>query len=718
MERVETGEVRSPPPVDTGLISLVLLARFLGVAADPEQLRHTQAVGARDRFGSVEILRAAKSLGLKAREIESDWARLAITAMPAIALTRDGRFWLIGTQTGDKLLVQDPAENAPQALTRDEFGAIWSGRLILVTKRNRVPGLSGRFDFSWFIPSLIKYRKLFGEVLVASFGIQLLALASPIFFQVVIDKVLVHKGLTTLDVIAIGLLVVSLFEVLLTGLRTYLFAHTTNRVDVELGAQLYRHLQGLPISYFLSRQVGTIVARIRELENIRSFLTGSTLTVVVDLFFTLIFFIVMFFYSPLLTWVVIATIPGYLSLSLIVTPILRRRLDEKFQRGSENQAFLVESVSGAETVKSMALEPQMQRRWEEQLAGYVSSSFRVTALGNVANQIAGFVAKLTTVLILWIGAREVIAGRLTVGQLVAFNIMAGRISGPILRLVQLWQDLQQAGISMEKIGDILNAPTEPGYAAGRANLPQIAGQVNFERVTFRYQPGAAEALKNVSLGVAAGEVIGIVGRSGSGKSTLTRLIQRLYVPESGRIRVDGVDLAMIDPTWLRRQIGVVLQEDFIFNRSVRDNIALSDPGLPMEPIIHAGKMAGAHDFILELPQGYDTILHEHGANLSGGQRQRIAIARALVTNPRILIFDEATSALDYESERVIQDNMRLICKGRTVFIIAHRLSAVRDANRIVVLDRGEMVEEGTHQQLMEKHGHYAALYRHQGHQAA
>ena len=316
-------------------------------------------------------------------------------------------------------------------------------------------------------------------------------------------------------------------------------------------------------------------------------------------------------------------------------------------------------------------------------------------------------------LILWIGARLVIDHSLSVGQLIAFNMFAGRVSGPILRLVQLWQDFQQARLSVERLGDILNTPAEPGLSAGRSSLPALKGSVAFENVSFRYAPGQAEALRNITLDVVPGEVIGIIGRSGSGKSTLTRLIQRLHLPESGQIRVDGVDLAQADPVALRRQIGVVLQENVLFNRSVRDNIALADPGLPLEPVVHAAKMAGAHEFILALPQGYDTLIAEHGANLSGGQRQRIAIARALVTNPRILIFDEATSALDYESERVIQDNMRLICHGRTVFVIAHRLTAVRHADRIMVIDRGELVEQGSHEELVARPGHYAALHRHQ-----
>ncbi len=700
------------PTVDTGLMGLALLARFHGVAVEPAQLKHQFGTPGQP-FAVPEMLRAASALGLKAREVKSTRARLVTTPMPALAALHEGSFVVIGAIGEDKVLIQVPGDSRPATLAIDDFLTRWSGRLVLVAKRSLLPGMSGKFDISWFIPSLLKYRKLLGEVLLASFFIQLLALVTPLFFQVVIDKVLVHQGLTTLDVLAIGLLVVSLFEVVLSGLRTYLFSHTASRVDVELGAKLYHHLQGLPVAFFLSRPVGTIVARVRELENIRNFITGSTLTLVIDLVFTVVFFAVMYYYSPTLFWVVAATIPFYVGLSIVVTPILRRRLNEKFQRGAENQAFLVESVSGAETVKAMAIEPQMQRRWEEQLAGYVSSSLKATNLGNVANQFAGFVNKVSTVLILWIGARLVIEHQLTVGQLVAFNMLAGRVSGPILRLVQLWQEFQQAQISVERLGDILNSPTEAGLAAGRTSLPPIAGKVSLERVTFRYGPNLPEALKNVSLDVAPGEIIGIVGRSGSGKSTLTRLIQRLYVPEAGRVRIDGADLAMVDPVWLRRQVGVVLQENVLFNRTVRENIALAEPGLPMDPIVHAAKMAGAHEFILELPQGYDTLIQEHGSNLSGGQRQRIAIARALVSNPRILIFDEATSALDYESERIIQDNMRLICKGRTVFIIAHRLSAVRDAHRIVVLDRGEVVEEGTHAQLLEHRGHYAALYQYQ-----
>lgn len=529
------------------------------------------------------------------------------------------------------------------------------------------------------------------------------------------DKVLVHKGLTTLDVLAFGFFVIALFNALLSGIRTYIFSHTTNRVDVELGSKLYNHLMGLPLPYFEARQVGQSVARVRELDTIRNFITGSALTLCIDLLFTFVFFGVMWYYSPTLTLLVMATIPLYILLSVVITPMLRARLDSKFKHSAENQAFLTESITGVETVKACAVEPQMQRKWEDQLANYVNASFSTQHLSNISNQIAGFISKMTTLGIIFFGAYAVMEGKMTVGMLIAFNMLAGQVSGPILKLVQLWQDFQQAGISLKRLGDILNTPREPGFNPHRSTLPKLEGAINFDKVRFRYTPNGPVVLDDVQLQVKAGEVIGIVGRSGSGKSTLTKLIQRFYVPEAGRVLVDGVDLSVVDTTWLRRNIGVVLQENFLFNRSVRENIALANPGLPMAMVVRAAKLAGAHDFILELPEGYDSLVGEQGCNLSGGQRQRIAIARALISNPKILLFDEATSALDYESERVIQENMGAICQGRTVFIIAHRLSTVRQCDRIIVMDKGRIVESGSHEQLIEKNGYYAKLHSYQSH---
>ena len=694
-------------PAKSGLAALVLLLRFHGIGADPDQISHR--FGA--QIGVPEMLRGAKEFGLKARAYNSNWRRLTKTPLPGIAPLRDGGYLILGKTGKDQVLVQNPLLSRPILMSRAEFEAVWDRRLVLMTPRAGLAELSRRFDISWFLGAIHKYRYLLGEVLIASFFLQLFALVSPLFFQVVIDKVLVSHTLNTLDVLVIGLIAITVFETVLGILRTYLFSHTTNRIDVELGARLFRHLLALPISYFQARRVGDSIARVRELENIRNFLTSSALTLVIDLFFTIVFLVVMFIYSPLLTAIVLGGVPFYVGISVAATPLFRRRLDEKFARGAENQAFLVESVTGVETLKAMAVEPQMQRRWEEQLAGYVAASFRVSSLGNTASQTVQLISKLVTAGILYVGAKLVIDGSLTIGELVAFNMFAGRVSTPVLRLAQMWQDFHQARLSVARLGDILNTPAEPVFSNGRTALPAIRGDVVFENVTFRYRVDGPEVLHDVSFSIPAGQVVGIVGPSGSGKSTLAKLIQRLYVPESGRVLVDGADLAMVDSTWLRRQLGVVLQDNILFNRSVRDNIVLADPGMPIDRVIAAATLAGAHDFILEMPEGYDTIVGERGSSLSGGQRQRVAIARALLCEPRVLIFDEATSALDYESERIIQQNMGVIAAGRTVFIVAHRLSTVRFADRILTLDRGRLVEDGVHDELVRRGGRYATLHR-------
>jgi subfamily B ATP-binding cassette protein HlyB/CyaB len=693
---------------DTGLQCLALLLRFHEIAVEPAQIAH-QFSGA--AIGVSEMLRCAKDLKLKARAVTETWAGLMKLPLPGIVERKDNSFVIVGRMTAEDVLVQDPCENRPRIIKRAEFEGNWTGRVVLMARRASIGDLARRFDVTWFLQAMHKYRRLLAEVLLASFFLQLFALVTPLFFQVVTDKVLTHRGFTTLDVLVVGLIAVSIFETVLGALRTYVFSHTTNRIDVELGARLFRHLIALPIAYFEARRAGDSVARVRELENIRNFLTSSALTLVIDLGFTFVFLAVMFYYSPLLSWIVIGSFPFYIALSAGVTPVFRRRLEKKFDRGAENQSFLVESVSAIQTLKAMAIEPQMQRRWEEQLAGYVGSSFDVLSLGNWTSQLVQFISKIVTALTLYFGAHLVIAGQLTVGELIAFNMLAGRVAQPVLRLAQLWQDFHQARVSIARLGDILNTAPEPAFNASRAALPTIRGDVTFDHISFRYRPDGPLALYDISLKVSAGQVVGIVGPSGSGKSTLTKLIQRLYVPEAGRILIDGIDLTVADVAWLRRQIGSVLQENVLFNRSIRDNIALADPGMSMDRVIAAAELAGAHEFILELPDGYNTIVGERGASLSGGQRQRIAIARALVTNPRILIFDEATSALDYESENIIQRNMRKITAGRTVFIIAHRLSAVRHADRIITIEGGRLVEDGTHDELIKKAGRYATLHQ-------
>ena len=691
------------------LAALCTVARLHHVAADPAHLAHQLGWPISHSPSTNDLLLAAKHLGLKAKLTRTTCDRLKLSPLPALALMNDGRTVVLAQCDGQRVLLQEPG-GRPTIEPLSVFEAQWSSQLILITSRASLAGSLAKFDFSWFIPSLVKYRRLLGEVLLVSLFLQLFALISPLFFQVVMDKVLVHRGASTLDVLVIGLVVVVLFESALTLLRTYVFSHTTSRIDVELGARLFRHLLQLPLAYFQARRVGDSVARVRELENIRSFLTGNAITLVLDVAFSVIFIGVMFFYSVPLTLIVLVSLPLYVALSLLIVPVLRARLDEKFARGAENQALLVETVTGIQTVKASALEPATAKRWDDQLAAYVSASFRTSTLASYGHEGINLIGKLVGAVTLWYGAKLVMDQQLSVGQFVAFNMFAQRVAQPIMRMAQLWTDFQQTGISMARLGDILNTRTEvPPTAA--AQLPPLKGGIQFDQVSFRYRPEAPPVLHTLSLSIRPGEVIGIVGRSGSGKSTLTKLVQRLYTPEQGRVLVDGIDISLIDAAQLRRQIGVVLQENLLFNRSVRENIAITDPAAPIEAVMHAARLAGAHEFISELPEGYDTVVGEQGGSLSGGQRQRIAIARALFTNPRVLILDEATSALDYESESILQRNMAGICKGRTVIIIAHRLSSVRQANRIIAMDKGRIVEQGSHDELLQNpKGLYAHLW--------
>lgn len=705
------GEKEHGETMDSGLMCLVTAARLFGIPADYRQLKRAFLITA--AVDTLTLLRAAEELDLKAKQVHTTLVKLPRLALPALALLKSGQYVTIVKADAEKVLLFDPFKERPLTLVHAEFGQAWTGTVILLARRFSLANLEKEFNFGWFIPVVAKFKRFFGEVLMASFFLQSFGLVTPLFTQVIIDKVLVHKGVTTLDILAVGLLCINLFEGLLGILRSYLFSHTTNRVDVILGAKLFHHLLGLPLPYFESRRVGDTVARVRELENIRQFLTGSTLTVVLDLFFSIVFIITMFFYSVTLSLITLASLPLFVALSFIVTPVWKQRLNHKFACGSEMQSYLVEAITGIHTVKSLAIEPQMSHKWEGILAGYVKASFRTTLLGNIAGNIAQFIQKVATLAILWFGAHLVMDGTLTVGQLIAFQMLAGRVTDPVLRLANLWQDFQQVRLSIERLGDILNCPREPAFNPNRTLLPPIKGQVTIENLAFRYRSDGPLVLDGIHLQIAPGTTVGIVGRSGSGKSTLTKLIQRLYLPERGRILIDGVDLAQVEPAWLRRQTGVVLQENFLFNGSIRENIAAVDPAASMERIIQAARLAGAHEFILELPEGYDTCVGERGTALSGGQRQRIAIARTLLTNPRILIFDEATSALDYQSERIIQDNLQQICRGRTVFIIAHRLSTVRSAQVILVVDKGRIVEQGNHETLLQGKGAYYSLYMQQ-----
>ena len=691
------------PLLDSGLLALCGIAAYFRIPADPVYLARELALGSQPA-AAVDIARAAQMLGLKVRILKNvDKGRLLKLPTPAIAQCHDGSFVVLGgVQPSGLYRFVDPVTRQDEERDLDKLDEDITPQIVLIQRRIGGAGIDPKgFNLGWFLPSIWRYRLPLGHVVLASLVIQLFALVSPLFFQVVIDKVLVHRSASTLYVLIGGLIVVSCFDAVMQYLRSYALNHTTNRIDVELGQRLFTHLLKLPIHYFETRPTGQTVARMRELETIRSFLTGQGLSSVLDLIFTILFMVVLFNYSVKLAIVVAMTIPLYALIAILIGPTLRERINEKFNRGAQSQQFLVETVVGAQTIKAASVEPAMRSEWEERLAAYVRIGFDTGMLASLGQGSIQLVNKLSNAIILLLGANAVINGELTVGSLVAFNMIAGQVAQPVLRLSQLWQDFQQVQISMERLGDILNTPSEIGNRA-MAALPPPKGAIEFKNVSFRYTPKAQDVLRNISFSIEPGEVIGIVGPSGSGKSSLTKLVQRFYSPQEGQVLLDGMDLSQADPNWLRRHIGVVLQENLLFNRTLHDNIAFSNPAMPRARVIAVSQLAGADEFISKLPMGYDTPIEERGTNLSGGQRQRIAIARALITNPRILILDEATSALDYESEHIIQKNMREIVKGRTVLIIAHRLSTVRHANRIIGMKEGRIVEIGTHDTLIKQ----------------
>lgn len=703
----------APRRAFSGLPALCALAGYFRIGADPAYLHRELAIGERDAEPD-DILRAARIVGLKARTTRlGNTQRLLTLPTPCILRLKTGEYTVFGgiLRGSDQCRIVDPLTRLDRLLAPDALFSEINPQAILVTRRLGGAGVNPEhFGFQWFWPSLWRYRRPIGHVLLASLIVQIFALVTPLFFQVVIDKVLTHRSYSTLVVIVVGLLLIGLFDVTLQYLRTYALTHTSNRIDVELGQRLFAHLMRLPVSYFETRAAGQTVARIRELETIRNFLTGQGLFSALDLLFTIVFIAVLFMYSWKLTLIVLITIPIYLLVAALMRPPLKAKIEEKFNRAALSQQFLVESVVGIQTIKAAAIEPVMRAEWEERLAAYVKTGFETTMLGTLGQNAIQYVDKVARALLLLFGAKAVIDGELSVGSLIAFNMISAQVAQPILRLSQLWQDFQQVQISVERLGDILNAPPEPTSLA-LANLPPPRGAIDIRNIQFRYRPDGPDILRNVSLSIRPGEVIGIVGPSGSGKSSLTKLVQRLYLPMEGQILVDDVDIAQVDPTWLRRHIGVVLQENLLFNRTIHDNIALATPSMPRAQVMRLAALAGADEFISKMPRGYDTMIEERGTNLSGGQRQRIAIARALATNPRILILDEATSALDYESERIVQKNMRDIVKGRTTIIIAHRLAAVRHCDRIVGLVDGRIVEEGPHAELINRPGGlYARLW--------
>lgn len=698
---------------DAGWRVLAMFARLSDVMVDTTAER-TGLVPDGVPLTLAESVRLLESVGVPVQPCRGTPSQFAAGRQPAIIQEVAGRLLLVWPSGKGFFLVQSADDAQPVRLDAASFAALWTGQWLQARRTapaSATGGAGAAFGLSWFWHSLARHKQLLGEVLLASLFVQVFALVTPLIFQVVIDKVLAHRSMATLDVLVIALLGMGIFEVVLGAMRHYLFSHTTHRVDVELGARLFQHLLHLPMSYFGARRTGDTVARVRELENARNFLTGTALTGWLDLVFAVVFLAVMFHYSATLTLIVVAALPVLLAASWIVTPFMRRKLEDKFALGAENQTFLQETVGAMETLKSQAVEPAWQREWERRQGDYVHAAFESGHLGNATQQFIGLASKVLTVLLLYFGARLVIDGELTVGGLIAFNMLAGRVNAPILKLASVWQEVTQMKVSLQRLAEIMDASPEPSVRPVGGVPAVIAGHIVLDHVTFRYAPQGPEVLADLTLEVPPGEIVGITGLSGAGKTTLMRLVQRLYAPQCGRVMVDGVDLARVDGAWLRRQIGVVGQDTALFNRSVRENIALGRTDLPMEKIVEAARLAGAHDFILQLPEGYDTVIGERGSRLSGGQRARVAMARALAVDPRILLLDEATAALDYESEKAIHDNMARICEGRTVLIVAHRLSTLRLADRVLVLEGGRLIESGHHRELLHSNGRYASLYR-------
>lgn len=698
--------------MQTGLLSFDIIAKINGISVDMRAVMKEYSISNQE-ISKEELLRIIKSFDFKAKTKKILLQNLSENyPLPAIYITKENDYGVILkiNKSNQKALLFIPKSSNTTEVSFSEFGTMTNGEIILLS--HKMINSQIKFGFKWFFQEILHYKRVVAEVLIGSFIVQLFGLVTPLFTQVILDKVIANHVMDTLKVLAFAFVAVAIFELLLNFARKYIFIHTACKIDAKLGAKLFKHLFSLPFVYFENRKVGNIIARIRELDNIREFITDKSISVIIDLFFSLVFVFVMFLYSPLLSFIVVGFVSLIAILYLTITPELRARLENKFQMGAQSNSYLVESVTGIQTVKSLSIEGSMQKKWEDYLGNYVKSSFMLANMGNFARALSGFFQKGMTIAILYIGVKLVMDNKLSIGQLIAFQMFAGQFTGPILRLVGLWNEFQQALLGVDRLGDILNNPIE--VQDNKAiTLPELKGSVRFENISFKYSANSPNVIDKISFNIKPGMSIGIVGRSGSGKSTVTKLIQRLYIANEGAIYIDDIDIRHMNPAWLRNNIGVVLQENYLFSGSIRDNIALAKSDASIEMIIKASQIAGAHEFISQLSEGYDTMVGERGSSLSGGQKQRIAIARALITDPRILILDEATSALDYESERIILNNLDKIQKGRTTFIIAHRLSNVRSCDIIFVLEKGRIIEAGTHQELMNLKKYYHFLNRQQ-----
>lgn len=708
----ELEELTVPTAPESGTAAIIMLAEHHDIPVEPFQIRHDLA-RVEGALSPLDICRILKLLGLKTRLLTLDFNKLSRMSFPAIVETIDGNYLVITSYDlkSARFIVVDPETKEKTYMNNDVAYKHFKGAFISVTSRLKFTSKKNlRFGLSWFLPYLTDYRGALFLVLVFSILIQAVALITPLTTQFLIDKVLTTQSTNGLLLVVVAMSGIAVYESLFSLLRAYVFSKTSSRFTALLGTRMFRHLLHLPLNYFVNNQVGQVVSRVRELDGIRHFVTGSALTSAVDTLFACVFLIIMFSYSSILTWIVVATLFAYIILWTLISPIYRNHMQDKFVRDSDNVSYLIENVEGIQTVKSGADNRRANSRWNDKLAASVTAAFRAKMTGTYAVEIIKLINKIAMITVLVFGIKLVMKNELTVGSLVAFRMFAGHITMSIIRLAQVWQEFQQTSVSLNRVGEILNESPEDGFSGGRCSMAKVVGQISFRNVYFSYDSHLQDVLHDISIELEPGKSYGFTGPSGSGKSTLTKLVQRLYVPRTGQVSIDGIDLAMINPSFLRCSIGVVLQESRLFHGSIRENIMIANLGAKPKDLDKVVELSGVSQFLSQMSGGLDHFLGEGGSGLSGGQKQRIAIARALIADPTILIMDEATSALDYESEQIIQQNMLEIAKGRTTLVIAHRLNAIKNVDNIFFIDRGQIIESGSHRDLLKQNGCYAKMW--------
>ncbi|TFW29437.1 peptidase domain-containing ABC transporter [Duganella callida] len=705
----------------TAIQCLTAIAQHHGLQINPERLIDENALR-QEEPNTGMLLRIASDIGLKAKADNLSWSRLMAQGgvFPLMAKLAEGNYVIVvGVKQGelggeDQVAVLNPtlANASVMMVKRSDFQQRWQGEVVFVKRQHRLTDPNQPFGLRWFIPEILKQKAAFRDIFIAAIAMQLLALASPIFFQLVIDKVLTHQSVTTLQVLGVGIVMALVFDSTFGFLRQTLTLAASNKIDMRLTRRVFAHLLSLPIDFFETTSAGVVTRHMQQLEKIRSFLTGRLFMTGLDLISLVVFIPILFSYSFPLTLVVLLFASMIGGIVMAMVPTFQRRLNQLYSAEGQRQGMLVETIHGMRTVKALAIEPSQRRVWDQRSAEAITMHFRVGQISIAGNSVTDFLGKLLPVTIIIVGASQVFNGTLTVGALIAFQMLSGRVTQPLISIVGLVNEYQETALSVRMLGEVMNRAPE-GRAGANGMRPTLEGEIKFDNVVFRY-PGAQNmALNKASFTIEQGTVVGIVGRSGSGKTTLTKLIQGLYPVQEGIIRFDGIDAREIELSHLRRQIGVVLQENFLFRGTVRDNLAVTKPDATFEELVAAAQAAGADEFIERLPQGYDTVLEENAANLSGGQKQRLSIARTLVARPRILVLDEAASALDPESEAIFINNLSKIAVGRTVVMISHRLSTLVDADKIMVMHQGSLVDAGRHEELLTRSETYQHLWNQQ-----